>query len=603
MGFIPEDVIAQVLDRSDIVSVISAYIPLKPSGRNFTALCPFHHEKTPSFFVNPQRQIFRCFGCGEGGDAISFVMRQERLEFVEAVRLMAQRVGVEIPDRTVADTGRSQLRQQIKKINALAAEYYHQNLLTDKGALAKTARDYLGSRGINPVVAKKFRLGLALDRWDGLMEFLRDKGFSLGVMEQAGLIIAQTRQKGYYDRFRRRIMFPILDSRGEYVAFGGRVLPGDSDDVKYLNSPETPAYTKGENLYGFHWAKETIGRVDEVVVVEGYLDFIVPFAAGVEHVVASLGTALTVEQIRLIRRYTHNIVMLYDADPAGQRAMVRSLDLLISEGMNARVAALAEGEDPDTFVRKFGVERFREQVSHADTVFDFKLKYLLQQNSDRSIEARARISAEMLPTIQKFPNAVQQSEYIKRLAQALFVSPDALMVDLRRFSDGERRRGQENRRDVSAAKRAPRPVEESLIRVMLADSQYVVPTKAAIDLDDFRDPYLRVIAERIFLVFEQTGQLDSLRLLSGFSDGLVLNIFAQLSAVDDIPGQDLGRIHQDCMQRLLQERLRSKRRELRQAMEAAQSAGDGRQVEILLKEYNHLIKSNKGLSDDTQNIN
>ncbi len=323
MGLIAQEIITQILDRANIVEIIAGYIPLKQAGRNFKAPCPFHHEKTPSFVVNPDKQIFHCFGCGVGGNVVSFVMKQERMEFPEALRFLADKTGVEIPETEARNNPLAELRQQILKVNDVAAKFYHNNLLSDKSELAKSAREYLKNRGLGFDHASKFQLGLALDAWDGLLKVLREQNFSAGFLEKAGLLIAKNQGSGHYDRFRQRVIFPIFNARSEVVAFGARSMDKDNP-AKYINSPETALYTKGQYLYGLNWAKDMIGRLDAVVVVEGYMDFITPFSAGVENVVASLGTALTVEQIRLIRRYTRNVVMLFDADPAGQAAMIRS---------------------------------------------------------------------------------------------------------------------------------------------------------------------------------------------------------------------------------------------------------------------------------------
>lgn len=593
MGFIPEDTIAQVVDRSDIVSVISSYVPLRHAGRNFKANCPFHHEKTPSFIVNPEKQIFHCFGCGAGGNVISFVMQQEHLEFPEAVRLLAEKAGITIPEQGDRDAKAPQIKPQIKKLNALTAEYYHQNLLVDKSVAVTKAREYLQSRGMSLAMAKQFQLGFALEQWDGLLEFLKRRNVPIALIEKAGLIIAQSRTGGYYDRFRKRIIFPIFDSRGDCVAFGGRALPGE-DEVKYLNSPETPAYTKGDHLYGFHWAKDAIGRSDEAVVVEGYLDFVTPFQAGVGNIVASLGTALTVEQVRLIRRYTHNIVMLYDADPAGQNAMLRSLDMLVDEGMTVRVATLTDGEDPDSFVRKFGGEKFQEQIKTADSLFDFKLKFLIQHHGDKSVEARAKVSSEMIPTISRFPSMVVQAEYVKRLAQTLFLSTDALHKEMSRVSKKEpapRRTFAAVSADGAVPTRAAaRPVEENLVRLMLDVPEFIPLTREAAGLEDFQDATLRQVVAKIFQLFDQGGPVRVPELMNCFTEPQVLNTISALVAAEEVLIGDKKKMHEECLQRLRQERLRSRRFIIRQAMEAARIQGDHLRLNELMHEFNQTIK-------------
>ena len=371
MGLIPNDVINQVIERSDIVEIIGNYTALKKAGRNFKALCPFHNEKSPSFVVNPDKQIFHCFGCGVGGNAVGFLMRQEHMEFPEAVRFLANKAGVVIPeDESAAPSPSRQLREEILKINAVSAAFFHDILLTSREEDVKVARDYLKSRGVDLETVKKFQLGFAPNEWDALLKYLRSKGISEELIAKAGLIIAREGKSGFYDRFRHRIIFPIFDVQNRPVAFGARAMQ-DSDGAKYINSPETPVYTKGQHMFGLQLTKAAVGKLDRIIVVEGYMDMIMPYIHGVENIAASLGTALTVEQIRLLRRYTPNVVMLFDTDPAGQSAIVRSLDLLIDEGMNVRVATLAQDADPDSFIRQQGTEAFNARIESAQSRFDF----------------------------------------------------------------------------------------------------------------------------------------------------------------------------------------------------------------------------------------
>ena len=352
MGLIPDEIIAQVLDRCDIVELISEYVTLKKAGRNFKACCPFHHEKTPSFVVNRDKQIYHCFGCGAGGNVIGFLMSHDHMDFPSAVRHLAQKAGIAIPETSSdASSETMGVRDMVLKANELTVDFFHDILIKGQRG-ANSAQDYLKKRQVRLETAQKLKLGFAPDSWDGLITFLRSKNISLSIMEKAGLVIPREKSEGFYDRFRDRVIFPIFDLRGKCIAFGGRTMKAESG-AKYMNSPETPVYAKREHLYGLHFAKQAIAQKDCAVVVEGYMDFLTPFQAGTENIVASLGTALTSEQIRLIRRYTRNVVMLYDADMAGQMATLRSLDLLVEEDMHVKIALLTSGEDPDSFIQKF----------------------------------------------------------------------------------------------------------------------------------------------------------------------------------------------------------------------------------------------------------
>ncbi len=588
MGLIPQEIISQILDRANIVEIISGYIPLKQVGRNFKAPCPFHHEKTPSFVVNADKQIFHCFGCGVGGNVVSFVMKQERMEFPEALKFLAEKTGVEIPLEDVKNNQANELRQQILRVNGLSAKYYHQNLLSDKSDLAKTAREYLKSRGLSLESVVKFQLGLALEDWDGLLKFLRLENFGSSFLEKAGLLTAKNQGGGHYDRFRERIMFPIFNARDQIVAFGARSLD-KNNPAKYINSPETPLYTKGNYLYGLNWAKDAIAREDAVIVVEGYMDFITPFTAGVENIVASLGTALTVEQIRLIRRYTKNIVMLFDADPAGQSAMIRSLDLLVEEGMSVKVAALSDGEDPDSFVRKFGKEAFVQSVNDALSLFDFKIKFLMKQNPSGTIESNAKIAGQMLALIAKFDNAIVQTEYLKRLAQILMIAPEALLLEIKKVKPGFVRVAPADavHKTVDQPIRA---VERNLLRLMLEEKDFVALSRRDVMLADLQNRHIRDIVSKIFELFDNGRAPTAPALMNCFEEQEILDMISGIVASEEVIAGDKHKIYRDCTLRLKQKNLKFRRREILEQMEIARNNADHKALEELSHAFNLLIK-------------
>jgi len=592
MGFIPQEVINQVIDRCDIVEVVAAYVPLKKAGRNFKALCPFHHEKTPSFVINPDKQIFHCFGCGMGGNVISFLMKQERLEFPETVCLLADKVGIPIPEtEQVSQSSRDRLR--MFEINDLAVKYFHQNLLSDKQATTEKVREYLKKRGVDLDAVRQLKLGLALDKWDNLLTHLRQQGVTLKLMEQAGLIIAQSRGNGFYDRFRNRIIFPIFDVKKRCIAFGARTLKGDKT-AKYINSPETALYTKGSHLYGFHLAKESVGKIDQAVIVEGYMDFITPFRNGVTNIVASLGTALTIDQIRLLRRYTHNVVLLFDTDQAGEAAMMRSFDILIEEGMNVKVATLDKNEDPDSYIRKFGKETFLKRIEEARTLYDYKLNLLLKRFKEKGVESIVKISDEMLHTISKFSNAVVRSEYIKNLAQTLNVSEAALYIELNKTNQGTSyqssyRRNTEKKDDLS--KHVP-AVEREILKLMLDDEEFVPLTKEQISIADFENIYIKNIVNKMFQ-YSDRGEKEKLKLsflMSEFQDQNILRFMSSLVALKDAPMDNKKKIHHDCIDRLKRDRLRSRRRDIMNQMQRAKEKGDQQELQKLIVDFNQLIK-------------
>ncbi|OGX52069.1 MAG: DNA primase, partial [Omnitrophica WOR_2 bacterium RIFOXYB2_FULL_45_11] len=433
MGLIPESTLEEILSRVDIVELISGYIPLKRVGRSYKALCPFHHEKTPSFIVNPDKQIFHCFGCSAGGNAFGFLMQHERLEFPEAIEALAKRTGVIIHEASAAERKTQNLSEQLYKINEAAAHFYSDQLHAPEG---EPALKYLLKRGLTKETIQRFKIGYAQDKWDGLLNYLRGKGFGLGLIEKSGLIIAKD-NGGYYDRFRKRILIPIHDTKGRTVAFGARVL--DNSLPKYINSPETPVYSKSKVLFGLDLNNEEIRLKDLAVIVEGYFDLIFPYQAGVKNITASCGTALTQEQIRLLKRYSRNVVLVYDSDNAGQMATLRSIDTLIEEGLNVMAARLPEGYDPDSFARRFGPEGFQKLITEAKDIFDYKLEFLKSKYAPLTIPNKSRAASEMLSLISKFNNTVAKSAYIKKLAEELSLDENSLLLELKKTDNQNNR--------------------------------------------------------------------------------------------------------------------------------------------------------------------
>lgn len=590
MGLIPEEIIAQVIDRCDIVETVSSYIPLKRAGRSFKAVCPFHHEKTPSFVVNPDKQIFHCFGCGVGGNVVNFVMKQERMEFPEAIRFLAQKVNVSIPgDETPQAHHANNIRQAILRVNALAGAFFHKTLLSDKSPEASSAREYLKARGIDLDAVRVFQLGFAPKQWDALLTYLKQEGISLGLMEKAGLIIPRESGQGYYDRFRNRIVFPIFDTRAHCRAFGARALEA-AEGAKYLNSPETVIYTKGHHLYGFHLAKQAIAEEDCVVIVEGYVDCLIPYQAGVRNIVASLGTALTVDQIRLLRRYTPRVVMLFDMDPAGEAAMMRSLDTLIEEGMEVRVATLAEGEDPDSFVRRYGADSLRERIAAAQTLIDYKLDVLTRRHGIQTPDGKAQIAAGMLPTICRFPNELIKAEYLKRLARALDVSEAALAKEYQKVGQAIGTAITAHLHEPPAVNEArARAVERGLLKLMIEKEEWIPKVRQDLSIEDFQDTRIRTAITRIFDFFESGKRVDAMNLINSFEDAAVSRMLTGIVTEEEIAG-DREKMYQDYISRIRHDQLKVRRQKFLQQIQEAESAGNFARAGELSQQFNQFIK-------------
>ena len=364
---IPQHIIEEVKGRNDIVQIVEQYVRLsKRSAANLFGLCPFHAENTPSFSVSPEKQIYYCFGCHKGGDVIGFIMDVEKIGYIDALRLLAERSGVRIPEPDDANyRKRAEISAQLYKVDAAAAAHFFLGLTESPGG--KAAREYLGKRGIASGTIRRFGLGYAADDWSDLWRHLRNKGFTAEILEKSGLF-KQTNDK-IYDLFRNRIMFPIFDALGRVVAFGGRVM--DDSQPKYINSPENAIYTKGKHLYALNFAKKT--KEPALIIVEGYMDAIAMHQAGVDNAVAALGTALTQSQAQLARRYSEHVIIGFDADASGQEATLRSLDILAAKGCHVTVLQIPEGKDPDDYIRRNGADRFKDLVRRAMPLMDYKL--------------------------------------------------------------------------------------------------------------------------------------------------------------------------------------------------------------------------------------
>ncbi len=437
-GRLSREQIREIADRVDIVSVIGEVVSLRKAGSSHKGLCPFHDEKTPSFHVNPQRQTFHCFGCGKGGDVITFFREYHNLEFMDALEEVARRAGVELPrgEQSPEERHAASLRTRLTELNEIAAAHYHGTLRGPQGA---PARAYLERRGISDEMIERFGLGYAPDGWEHLTGELTRRRLDRTLAEQVGLI-RPGRRGGYYDFFRNRLMIPIHDVRGKVVAFGGRDL-GD-DGPKYLNSPESPVYDKSRTLYGLSQASRAIRSVDQALIVEGYFDAISLVSAGIEHVVAPCGTALTAEQLRTLRRHTTTIVLVYDADDAGIAAACRSLDLFLEQDLWPLFLAIPDGQDPDEFVRSHGGDAFRELLADAGPLLDRYLTEAILRH-EGAPRAAERVVEEVAPTLHRL-EPITAAPYWARIADRLRVEERLVMA----FA-GKLRRG---------ARRAPAPV-------------------------------------------------------------------------------------------------------------------------------------------------
>ena len=421
MGLISEETIQRVAEANDIAEVIGSYFPLKRAGTSLRALCPFHREKSPSFHVNPTRQSYHCFGCGVGGGVLRFVMDYEHLDFPSAVRKLAQRAGVPIIEEAGGgdDDNQRGLRQRLLALHAEAAGWFQQNLLKSPGG--GVARDYLKSRGINGEIARSWQLGYAPDSWDALLDFLRERKFSQEEIFRSGL--ASSKEEGdaenLYCRFRDRVMFPIRNDYGEVVAFSGRVLAPDAKTAKYVNSPETPLFTKGRVLYGLDKTKRDLIEKNAAIVCEGQLDLISAFEAGIRNVIAPQGTAFTGDQARLLRRFVETVLLCFDSDNAGQQAVSRSLPALLGQGLSVKVVELPKGEDPDSLIRRSGASAFLDAVARAKDFFDQATDQAESSGELSEPAGKSRLVRRLGPPLALIQDAALRESVLGRLATRL----------------------------------------------------------------------------------------------------------------------------------------------------------------------------------------
>jgi len=424
------DQLEEIKSKIDLIELISEYVPLKKTGRNFKANCPFHSEKTPSFIVSPERQIWKCFGCQKGGDHFRFLMEMETMDFGEALRTLAKRVGVKL--RRYQPTEGEKIKQLLYEINHLTGEFYHFLLVSHP--VGKGALDYILGRGISKKSLAQFKLGFTPDRWDSLIKFLvNKKKYRLEDIEKAGLIIKG--RKGFYDRFRARLMFPLKDHRNNVCGFAGRVLDPEVKEAKYVNTPETPVYVKSHLLYGLEETKKNIKKQDEVVLVEGELDLISSYQAGIKNVVAIKGSALTEAQVRLLGRFTKNIVFALDKDLAGDAAARRGIQMADQGGMAIKVVSLKEGKDPDEVAQK-NPKLWQKLVKQAVPVYDYFLNFALERFDSRSAEGKRKIGQELVPILAGISDEIVRAHYVQKLSESLGVNEGAVVQQMTKVKLG-----------------------------------------------------------------------------------------------------------------------------------------------------------------------
>lgn len=601
-GLVSQELIRQIKERTDITELVGNYVSLTRTGQNLKGLCPFHAEKTPSFTVSPSRQVFHCFGCGVGGDVFAFLMKRENFGFIESVRELARRAGIHIPlSPGMANSQDDVNRERIWKTNAAAAAWFRRNLLDPEAG--KEGRDYLESRGIRPETAEAFGLGLARSSWDGLIASLRKEAFTVSDLAAAGLVVAKDhehRQRrhdtDYYDRFRGRLMFPIHDLHHRVMAFGGRVL--GEGLPKYLNSPDLPIFKKGSALYGLDRAREAAWRTGSLVIVEGYFDAVALHQAGITNVVATLGTALTPDHVRALRRFASKVSLIFDPDPAGVRAAVRTLDLFRDSGIGVRVVCLPEGDDPDTFLRRAGAEAFSELEARAPSLVEFSVEQSVRRAASGNLEDRIHSVDEVLRVLQKTDNRIEKEECLRVVAEQLGISQQGLIG---RYPELLRKDRSARDRKAGRTTEAGRPPqggrgERELVGFLLR-GQLNANQIQSLDPEAFTVPALRKIVELSAQYRDAEGLMRTQDLLQEVLNDQECGPVATELSLSEEHYEDFPAYIQGCLETLERKRREQCLSELIGKLRAAEKEGRIEEAHRLNAEVNELrIKKAFGVS-------
>jgi DNA primase len=603
----PQTFLDDLKRQADIVRVVQDYVQLKKKGANWMACCPFHKEKTPSFSVSPAKEIFYCFGCHKGGSVFNFVMEMERVSFPDAIKLVAEKSGVPLPK--LIDDSRFEARRNeadaVIELNKWALEWWEQQL--ESSAEGRIARDYLSGREISDDTRKTFRMGYAPDSWDALSIYLRQKGATQEQIERSGLVVKKE-EGGSYDRFRGRLIVPVMDIQGKPIAFGGRTLRGE--DAKYINSPETAAYVKGRNLFGLNLTRDEIRRAGFAILVEGFLDLIVPYQFGVRNVVASLGTALTPDQARLVSRFARKVVVNYDGDNAGVQAAKKAIAILLAEDLEVKVLVLPDGSDPDEFIRKSGVSEYQQQRGLAQPHIQFVIDQAVRDRKLSNPADKEAAIDEVLPYIHAVRSRIQKREYFDIAMDSLRISDAGLRRELwhsiRQGTSAGARSGETARPVVKRAAVKPTVAEIQMLELLLEDKavrQNILPKLEAADYENL--PTASIF--RAIIEIENEGaEVDYGKLSSRIDEdesARELLPMLLMGGEDTADGEDQDNVRpqaEKCLDALRLMNINGRIRELHAEISEAERAGDEAKLISLSTEYSELNRLRKSFEPQSQ---
>ena len=529
--YIPDDKISEIKESCNIVQLISEYVTLKKAGVNYKGLCPFHSEKEPSFIVSEAKQIFHCFGCGIGGNAFTFLMKFEHLSFPEAAKRLAQKCGIELPKKEPSPTQKNLMgeKEKLFKITELSTEYYS-NILTQTKE-GERARKYLKKRGISEETIIDYKLGFAPHHWDGLLKFLKKRGVPLELAQKIGLI-KPGKKSEFYDCFRKRIIFPIINYNQRIIGFGGRSI--GEDISKYINSSDSIIYKKSNSLYGLNVALNFIRKEDFVILVEGYFDLLSLHQYGTKNAVAILGTALTDGQIKLLKRFTRNVVIAFDTDESGIKATIKSLPLFLENGISPKVVLLPSGVDPDSFIHREKKEGFNKKLDHAIPLMEFFINKMINQNDTSTINGKLTIIRGVSPLLSKIGDATERTLYIQRLSQQISVGENVIRSEI--HSEKQKK---EETQELFINAPVQHRAEELLVQLMILHPEVIPKVKQASVADDLKEPNLKHLMLFIIECFDSNQPIEPDNLINYLEEDDLKNLIAQLvikgESIIDIP--------------------------------------------------------------------
>lgn len=582
-----DELIEEIRASNDIVDVISKYVTLKRSGRNFFGLCPFHKEKSPSFAVSPDKQIFHCFGCGAGGNVIHFISKIEGLDFKDTLELLANRANITLPTLENAEDDRTaRLKAKVYEINKIAAEFYHENLYKPT---SKAAQEYIKKRKLDNRTLKAFLIGYA-GNFNELYLLLKQKGFTEEEM-LASSLIKKTENGGYMDSFRKRLMFPIQDVRERVIAFGGRVL--DDSKPKYINSPENIVYSKGRNLFGLNVAKKYDTK--KIIIVEGYMDAISLYQRGITNVVASLGTAMTEAQGRLLRRHSEQVILGYDADGAGQAAILRGMEILQNLGCDIRVLQIEGAKDPDEYVLKYGPERFQKCVDNAISLVEFKVKVLLRELNIENTNDKIKFLNEIAKILAKVTNQIEREIYVDKIAREYKISKEAIYAEINKliYKDNQGSKKLERKVVVMEPKEEEKiNIPEATLKreklvIYLLINEYAKAyekLKGTVTLNDIQDEANKQILKKMYEEFEK-GNINTNQIVDWFQDENIISRITEIMA-EDFEITDVDKAIDDLIGIYEKQKLVNRRNEILKKLDTESSTENMKELE---KELNNII--------------